>query len=280
MRRKSKFTLPSKYVLLVVSVLCVVMIVLTFTMNVTTGPVKAISGYVFVPIQNGMNQVGSYFSGQSDKFKTLKELQKENSQLKSKVDELGVENNTLQQDKYELDRLRKLYELDQKFPGYHKVAARITGKDPGNWFSTFVIDKGSDDGLVADMNVIAGSGLVGIITEVGPNWSTVRSIIDDSSNVSGMVLSTSDTCIISGSLRLMNDGIIQLSELSDTNNKVNVGDKILTSHISDKYLEGILIGYIKDLKTDSNNLTKSGTITPVVDFKHLEEVLVITDLKE
>ena len=57
-----------------------------------------------------------------------------------------------------------------------------------NWFSTFTIDKGSKDGIAADMNVMAGSGLVGIVTEVGPTWAKVRSIIDDSSNVSAMVL--------------------------------------------------------------------------------------------
>ena len=58
------------------------------------------------------------------------------------------------------------------------------------------------------------------------------------------------------------------------------GDKIVTSNISDKYLPGILIGYINTINTDSNNLTKSGYITPAVDFEHLEEVLVILELKQ
>ena len=58
------------------------------------------------------------------------------------------------------------------------------------------------------------------------------------------------------------------------------GDKIVTSSISDKYLPGILIGYISSLDVDSNNLTKSGLITPAVDFEHLEEVLVVTKLKQ
>ena len=58
------------------------------------------------------------------------------------------------------------------------------------------------------------------------------------------------------------------------------GISIVTSYISDKYLQGILIGYIKDVSVDSNNLTQSGTITPVVDFEHIQEVLVILDKKE
>ena len=54
----------------------------------------------------------------------------------------------------------------------------------------------------------------------------------------------------------------------------------MTSHISDKYLQGITIGVVSDIEVDSNNLTRSGYLTPVVDFKHLHEVLVITTLKE
>ena len=63
-------------------------------------------------------------------------------------------------------------------------------------------------------------------------------------------------------------------------NKVVVGDKVVTSDISDRYQPGILIGYISYIEEDSNNLTKSGYITPAVDFEHLSEVLVITELKQ
>ena len=61
---------------------------------------------------------------------------------------------------------------------------------------------------------------------------------------------------------------------------MQVGDPIVTSYISDKYQQGILIGYIDSIQTDSNNLTKSGTVTPAVDFEHIEEVLVIRNKKQ
>lgn len=277
---KAKFIMPSKYILLIVTLLCIGMIGLTFTTDVASGPLKGIAGYVLIPIQNGINNIGRSICDRADELQTLRKVMQENETLKARVDELTLENNNLSQYKYELDRLRELYELDGQYSDYNKIAARITGKDAGNWFSTFVIDKGTNDGLAVNMNVLASGGLVGIITEVGPNWSTVRSIIDDASNVSSQILTTSDICIVTGDLQLMSEGTIRFSQLSDEDDKVNVGDKIVTSNISDKYLPGILIGYIKELNTDSNNLTKSGYITPVVDFKHLEEVLVITDLKE
>lgn len=191
-----------------------------------------------------------------------------------------MENSQLQQDRYELSELRTLYDLDENYSDYDKVAARIIGKDAGNWFSTFLIDKGSEDGIAEGMNVIAGSGLVGIVTKVGKNWAQVRSIIDDASNVSATVLSTSDSCFVNGDLQLMNEGVIRITQLKTDEGAVNKGDKVLTSHISDKYQEGILIGYVDEVTLDSNNLTYSGTLTPAVDFEYLHTVLVITELKQ
>ena len=159
------------------------------------------------------------------------------------------------------------------------MGAHVIGKDSGNWFSTFTIDKGSKDGIEKNMNVIAGTGLVGIVTETGPTWSKVRAIIDDSSNVSAMVLSTSDRCIVEGDLSLMSDGKIRFEQMENNDNTINVGEQIVTSYISDKYLQGILIGYVSEVNVDSNNLTRSGYITPAVDFKNLQEVLVITTKK-
>ena len=166
-----------------------------------------------------------------------------------------------------------------QYEEYKKTGARIIAKDAGNWYYSFVIDKGSDDGIQVDMNVIAGGGLVGRVIDVGPDWAKVQSIIADNSSVSGMVLSSSDNLIVSGDLEKYRNGYISFSKLVDEVDRVKIGDKIVTSNISDKYLPGILIGYISTIDDDSNNLTKSGTITPAVDFEHMNEVLVLLELK-
>ena len=96
-----------------------------------------------------------------------------------------------------------------------------------------------------------------------------------------MVLTTKDNFNVSGSLMSMNKNkVLPFSELRDEKNKVKQGDPVVTSYVSDKYLQGILIGYIYDVEDNANNLTKSGSITPVVDFQHLQEVLVITTVKD
>lgn len=278
MRRRSKISIPSKIILIFLSIACIVLIVLSYFSDSFGKPVKTAAGYVLVPIQSGMNDVGLWFSNKADNLKQLKDVMDENKELQAKVDELTVENSILTQDKSELERLRQLFELDQTYSDYTKIAARVIAKDPGNWFQVFQIDKGSNDGIAVDMNVISGGGLVGIVIQVGPNYAVVRSIIDDASNVSAQFSSTADNCIVEGDLKLMNDGVIKVDEISK-NADVKEGDTIITSHISDKYLPGILIGYVKNVNTDSNNLTKSGYVTPIVDFEHLEEVLVIKELK-
>lgn len=205
----------------------------------------------------------------------------ENEELRSQLNEKTTELNTVRLEQYELENLRELFELDQKYPSYEKVAANVIGQNGGNWFSSFTIDKGSNDGIEVDMNVISGSGLVGIVTDVGQNYAIVTSIINDTANVGGMVTTTSDNLIVNGSLLQMNENmVIEFSNLNDSDDEVMVGDPVVTSYVSDLYQQGILIGYINSLEKDSNNLTKSGTITPAVDFEHIEEVLVILNKKQ
>ena len=279
-KKGEKFTIPSKYLLFVLTCLCTILMVFTISTNALSKPIHTTVGYIVVPFQQGISKVGGWLSRRSDELVQIKELLDENQKLKAQINELTVENTLLLQDKTALVRLQQLYKMDRQYDSYHKVGANIISRDAGNWYSAFIIDKGEKDGLKLDMNVIADGGLVGRITGIGPNWSKVTSIINDNANVSGKTLSTSDTLMVSGDLEAMKEGKIRFSQLIDSKNVVAVGDKIVTSHISDKYLPNILIGYIYSIETDSNNLTKSGYLSPSVDFEHLEEVLVILESKE
>ena len=272
--------MPSKYLLFILTVLCTVMMLVTFGTDVFNRPLNVVVGYVIVPFQQGIEKVGGWLSNRSEDLVQIRTLLDENAELKAEVAALIEENTLLQQDKYELNKLRELFELDGQYAEYNKVGARIIGRDSGNWYSSFLIDKGEDDGLEVDMNVIAQGGLVGRITSVGPSWARVTSIISDNVHVSAMTLSTEDNMTVTGDLRLMAEGCITFSQLVDGQDSVREGDKVVTSNISDKYLPNILIGYISSISKDANNLTKSGEIVPAVDFEHLGEVLIITDRKQ
>ncbi len=281
MRNRNSNRLPNKFILLIAAFGCIMLIIITTAVNSAQVPFSYVADVIFVPIQNGLNIISRSVTEYSEEFETKQALLEENSKLKEQVDELTTQNSQLVLDTYRLEELENLYALDNQYSDYEKTGAYVISKDSGNWFSTFTINKGSADGITIDMNVLSGSGLVGIVTSVGPHYATVRSIIDDTSAVSAMVLDTSDNFIVNGSLSMMSgDKVLPFADLQDTDDEVNVGGAVVTSYISDKYLPGLLIGYISTVDTDSNKLTKSGTITPVVDFEHLQEVLVILKTKE
>ena len=270
----------TKYFLFGLSLLCVCMIGITTIKGSILNPLRTAVGYVLVPIQSGVNRVGGGLYNELSSVGKLKTALAENETLKTRVDELTEENTRLRSEQFELERLRSLYELDQEYMQYHKIGARIIAKDSGSWFSVFRIDKGSDDGIKEDMNVIAGGGLVGIVTDVGANYATVRSIIDDSSRVSAMAQQSGDSCIVAGDLQLFKEGRLKLSYM-EKDDDIKDGDMIVTSNISGKFLPGILVGYATDITVDYNdNLTKSGYLIPAARFDRLLEVLVITDLKD
>ena len=280
MKRPSKFiNINTKVLIFVLTVFCVFSIILSSIFSNYSKPAKIVSGAIVVPLQDGMNGIGKWFTNKADYFNSVKKLTKKNKELESQVNVLTEENSLLAQNKYELERLRDLYQLDQDYSSYEKIAANVIGKDSGNWFDIFTINKGSKDGIKKDMNVISGGGLVGIVTDVGKDYAKVRAIIDDESSVSVSFANTSDTGIVSGDLKLMDDGVMNVTEvLKDA--KVTEGDMVVTSKISDKFVPGILVGYVTNIKLDSSELTQSGQIIPVVDFKHIDEVLVITQLKD
>ncbi len=279
-RKGEKFTIPSKYLLFVLTLMCTVTMLMTFSTDIFNKPLNTVVGYLIVPFQKGISSVGGWFSTRAEELKEIRALKEENEELKKQVADLLAENIELQQGKYELNQLQALYEMDEQYSGYEKTGARIIARDAGNWYHSFTIDKGSNDGIEVDMNVMADGGLVGRVYSVGPNWAKVVSIINDNTNVSGKILATGDNLIVSGDLELMQKNLISFSQLLDSDGVVTNGDKIVTSDISDKYLPGILIGYINEINIDSNKLTKSGTVTPAVDFEHLSEVLVIMQLKQ
>ena len=269
----------SKYLLIGLTVICILLIGITSIKDGVLEPLRTGVGYVLVPLQTGVNAVGrGIYNGILD-YSQLKDALEENAQLKDEVARLTEENNRLQANQFELSRLRDLYELDQEYMNYEKIGARIIAKDSGDWFQVFRVNKGSADGVEVDNNVIAGGGLVGIVTDVGANYATVRSIIDDSSRVSAMALQSGDNCIVAGDLTLFEEGRLRITNISREGD-IKDGDPIVTSNISSKFMPGILVGYAADITVDPERLTKSGYLLPVADFDNLQEVLIITGTKD
>ena len=269
----------SKYILISLTALCVLLIAVTSLKDGMMEPLRTGVGYFLIPIQSGVNKVGTGIYNELTNYGRLHEALQENEALSQELARLTEENNRLQAEQFELERLRNLYELDQEYMQYDKIGARVIARDSEKWFQVFRINKGSADGIAVDMNVVAGGGLVGIVTDVGANYATVRPIIDDTSRVGAMSVDPSYNCIVAGDLTLYAQGRLRLTDFS-RDAVLDNGDQIVTSNISTKFLPGILIGYAVDVTMDPDHLTQSGYLIPAADFDNLQEVLVITELKQ
>ena len=140
-------------------------VVATLASGITSAPLQEAAGMIVVPFEKSITTIGLWLTDINKSFQEKQDLIDQNEELKNTVDTLTEQNNILIQNQCELSRLQELYDLDAEYSDYPKVAARIISKDPGNWY-------------------------------VGSNWATVRSIIDDSSNVSAMTVGTDDNCVV------------------------------------------------------------------------------------
>lgn len=278
-KRKRKLHIHPKFVYIFLTIVCFVLVVLSFKYSDSFVGVKTALGNIITPMQKGIDSVGSFISDKMDFLASKEDLLEENEALKKRIDELSYDNKILAGENINLENFRELYKLDRKYPEYPKVAATVVSRDGNNWFHVFTIDKGTADGVDVDMNVIAGNGLVGIISEAGEHYAKVRAIIDDKSNVSSMFEKTGETCMVKGNMESIFNGYIDV-EMISSNANIKEGDEVVTSHVSDKFLQGLSVGYVKDIEDDPATLTKKAHLTPVVSFDQLENVLIITKLKD
>ena len=137
----------------------------------------------------------------------------------AKIESLEDENKELKEQMVSYDQkiqeyqdMRALLELKSEYADYDTVGATVIFSDmTGNWFSTFTIDKGTDDGLEVGMNVLSGGGLVGYISDIAKGHAVVTSIINDNVNVSAMQSTTGDACVVTGDLPYMKEhGLLKL----------------------------------------------------------------------
>ena len=231
-------------------------------------------GFIIVPLQKFNTSAADWIEDKANYFKDIERLKNENSELKEQILLQNAELSQMEYIKNENDKLTSLLLMDNKYTDFSTIGARIIAKDPGNWYNNFIIDKGSSDGLKKNMAVLSGDGLVGRIKECGKNYSKVVAIIDDSNSVSGQSVRTEDVGYVTGDLS--NTGSCKM-EYINFNAEIIEGDEIVTSNLSTIFPPGLKIGYVKEIHTDTNGLTKYARIEPVADFQHLDNVLVVNE---
>ncbi|MCX8129229.1 MAG: rod shape-determining protein MreC [Clostridia bacterium] len=226
------------------------------------------------PFQSFFSFIGEKVEGSFTFFKDMKELKKENEELKTKVDELENERRNLLRYEKENKELRDALNLKNQFSNYESVGGNIIAKDVGNWFNIFTIDRGNSDGITDFSPVITSKGLVGCVNDTMPFTSKVLSIIDVDSTVSVLISKYSEMAIVRGDLKLKDEGFCRMDNIGDEI-ELSAGDTIETSGMGGIYPRGILVGRVKETRRDSGESRKYAVIEPAVDFKKLQEVFVL-----
>ena len=278
MKLDRKKDISPKYLLLTFTIICIVLLLLSYFAGDNLAFIRKYTAKIVTPFQKGVNEIGLWTDSKLENIKKIEKLNEENRALKEQLEQSRREATVYQNRLLELEKLQKLYKLDEIYPELNMTAAHVFSKTSSSWFSEFYIDKGSKDGVFEGANVLCGEGLCGIITKCYDDYSRVRTLIDDSSNVSAKCIPSSALCTVEGSLAVYKDGFLRVTGI-DRAAKVSIGDKVVTSDISDRYHPGLLIGYITEVSNDTNNLTVTAHITPACDYNNITDVLIITEKK-
>lgn len=236
-----------------------------------------ITGTIFSPIQGWLysttTDIRNYYIDKKIRknlYREYKDLLDDNFALAEKLIELNeVEK--------ENENLKAMLSFVSPKEEIIAAAANVTGRNPGVWFHTFTIDKGKRDGIEDNMAVVNQYGLVGKVIKTGHNWAKVRTIVDDKSAISAIIERTRDQGTIQG----MNDASTEKDEgfvemiFIPLDSDVREGDRVLTSGHGDIFPKGILIGEIAEIRRDERNFYKTAVIYSKVDFKRLEQVMVL-----
>lgn len=279
MKFNYKKDISPKYLLLGLSILCILFLGLSLFSDSFMERTKILFGKIIIPLQEGAEKVGSWVEDRFQVFGDVKALRQENETLKERNRELEDAIARNQAELTELAELRKLYDLDQLYPEYHTTAARIFSVESSGWFNEFYINKGLNDGIYEDCNVLYDGGLLGIVTESYAGYARVRAIVDDRSRVTAEIGPNRALCTVEGNLSDYGEGYITATGI-DKDVTIRVGDSVITSNVSDRFLYGLTVGYVTELIPDPNNLTVTAKLKPAVDFGNIRDVLVITDRKQ
>lgn len=228
---------------------------------------------LFSPLQRGVtfvqNKLGETFSFLGKIIK----LNEENQQLKVENEKLKAANNRLQQLEEENWRLRKLLFMAEN-EEHKMIPAKVISRDPSNWFSQIVINKGRREGIDSNMAVVTNEGIVGRIVEVANDSAKVMLITDNGSSIGIRSRRTRDLGVAKGQGEQSNFLLLDYLALESD---VRPGDVFISSGLGEVIPEGIVIGFVTEVEEGYLGLTKRAKLEPAVDFSKLEEVFVIID---
>lgn len=266
--------------LIITIVLILVLIILIFSTSghsSQTG-LQSLAGNAVAAIQEGLygatEGIGSFFG----KLFSATDVDKENIELKSQIAQLQSQLRDFNELEAENKRLRELLNVKGELGNYPYTTARVIGITPGGWLDEFVINVGAEDGIEKNMVVLTEDGIMGKVTSVGDTYSRAITLVNSSGGIACITERSRETGVVKvgkddeGNQRLIID---YMNEEAD----VVPGDVVVTSGMGGVYPKGLTIGTVSEVSV-SQSSERAIYVDSKVDFSHVEEVVVITQLFE
>lgn len=263
------------FILAVITIAILVTIGLSALPNSKVNYVSDVFSTILSPFQRFFDFSGNKINNFFAHFDDIDRLKAENEELKKKVDEYENKVDNLLELEEKNKELKEALDIKDQYTNMKPVVANIIAKDMGNWFNIFTVDRGTKDNISNDYPVITSKGLVGRVMEADVLSSKVISIIDEDSSVSVRLSRTNDLLmVVKGDAKLRDQGLC-IMDYIPPDIDLSSGDKVETSGMGGIYPKGITVGKVLEVRQKTNGLDRYAIIEPSVDFKRLEEVLVL-----
>lgn len=273
--------LLTKYGMIVLSLavaIAVVLSVMTFFSS-TSAVLPNIAGVIASPFRAVGTAVTETVTGWVQYFTDFEELQAEVEALRLENEELKSAIRQAKRDSEENERLRDLLDLREQRRDLYFEAASVVERDVSNWSSMLTINKGTAHDIAVGDCVITEEGyLVGVVTEAGLNWSTIRSLLDSETSIGALIVRSDMGAVAQGDFALMGQKRLRLNYLGAQPDVIS-GDLIVTSGLGGYYPSQLVIGYVEEVGTGDDGLSQYAVIRPQSEIDRLTEVFVITDFE-
>lgn len=267
------FTTKVKIVLILALLISAGLAVASNLLGMTLGDM-VVQG-VLTPLRTGVSTLTDKAEQLYDYIYKFEQLEAENAALREQLSQIQSDNRDAASIKRENDRLRKLLELRKENPDYQLVDSYIITWDSNDWSHSFTVNRGSGAGIETGMCAITESGeVVGVVTEVGSNYSVIKSVLDSSLDISAIIASSGYAGMVRGSYATGQLGMLRMDYLP-SGAVIRNNDQVVTAG-STVYPRNLILGYVVDADINDNGIAKYAILEPAADISSLEQVFILT----
>ena len=270
---KHLFTTKVKIVLVVAVLLAIALAVVANLTGISI-PDMFVKG-VLTPIRSGVNSLTDRVEQLYSYMFEYESLKAENEALKEDLSAIQDQARRMDSLIQENERLRELLELKQANEDYELVDGYIISWSSNEWSSTFTINRGTNVGIEQGMCAITSNGeLVGMVSEVGPNYAVIKTLLDSSLEISATIASSGYNGMVQGGYYSGQVGMLRMNYLP-TSATIRNNDQVVTTGAT-VYPRDLVIGNVVDAGFDDTGVAKYAILKPAADVSSLEQVFIIT----